>query len=95
MFRMQYGNPYFHSGLQLGFVIFCLVVVLAVVLALAFFVWLAMHQRTGRPVVFTQHAAMPAQPHAVQILDERFARGEIDEEEYRRRRDALREHTGQ
>jgi putative membrane protein len=24
-----------------------------------------------------------------QILDERFARGEIDEEEYRRRRDAL------
>jgi putative membrane protein len=27
---------------------------------------------------------------ARQILDERFARGEIDEEEYRRRRSALR-----
>jgi putative membrane protein len=28
-------------------------------------------------------------PTAREILDERFARGEIDEEEYRRRRDAL------
>lgn len=27
---------------------------------------------------------------AMAILDERFARGEIDEEEYRRRREALR-----
>ena len=27
---------------------------------------------------------------ADELLDERFARGEIDEEEYRRRRDALR-----
>lgn len=29
-------------------------------------------------------------PDARRILDERFARGEIDEEEYRRRRDVLR-----
>jgi putative membrane protein len=29
-----------------------------------------------------------ATPH--EVLDERFARGEIDEDEYRRRRDALR-----
>ena len=27
---------------------------------------------------------------ALDLLDERFARGEIDEDEYRRRRDALR-----
>ena len=27
---------------------------------------------------------------ADEVLDERFARGEIDEDEYRRRRDALR-----
>ena len=31
-----------------------------------------------------------AAPGAEEILDERFARGEIDEDEYRRRRDALR-----
>lgn len=31
---------------------------------------------------------------AHQILDERFARGEIDEEEYRRRKEALRESGG-
>lgn len=29
-------------------------------------------------------------PDAMQILDERFARGEIDAQEYRERRDALR-----
>lgn len=28
--------------------------------------------------------------NAIQILDERFARGDIDEEEYRSRRDTLR-----
>ena len=30
-------------------------------------------------------------PDALAILDERLARGEIDEDDYRRRRDALRE----
>lgn len=33
-------------------------------------------------------AARPDNP-ALKVLDERFARGEIDEEEYRRRRDIL------
>ena len=32
----------------------------------------------------------PTGPDAKQILDERFARGEIDEDEYQRRRDVLR-----
>lgn len=32
----------------------------------------------------------PARPDAMQILDERFAGGEIDAQEYRERRDALR-----
>ncbi len=35
-------------------------------------------------------AAPPPVPDAHRILDERFARGEIDDEEYRRRRDLLR-----
>ena len=29
-------------------------------------------------------------PNPIAVLDERFARGEIDEDEYRRRRDVLR-----
>lgn len=32
----------------------------------------------------------PSRPSAEDVLAERFARGEIDEEEFRRRRDALR-----
>jgi putative membrane protein len=40
---------------------------------------------------FTQGGgARPERSTAEGVLDERFARGEIDEEEYRRRRDALR-----
>jgi putative membrane protein len=37
----------------------------------------------------------PAQrgPDSLRILEERFARGEIDEDEFRRRRDVLRDST--
>jgi len=38
----------------------------------------------------TERAATEHQPSATAILDQRFARGEIDEDEYRRRSDALR-----
>ena len=38
-----------------------------------------------------QHGASPPRRGAHDVLDERFARGEIDEDEYRRRRDALRD----
>jgi putative membrane protein len=37
-----------------------------------------------------QSQTQPVQPTPEQILAERFARGELDEEEYRRRVDALR-----
>jgi putative membrane protein len=33
---------------------------------------------------------VPRSPDARQVLDERYARGEIDDDEYRRRRDVLR-----
>ena len=36
-------------------------------------------------------AAYYGRPDPLQVLDERFARGEIDAEEYRTRRDILRE----
>jgi putative membrane protein len=43
-------------------------------------------------VVLTRQVRGPVSTRrpAHDVLDERFARGEIDEEEYRRRRDALR-----
>ena len=44
--------------------------------------------QSGRPTSPT--GADPAYSAARRILDERFARGEIDEDEYRRRRDLLR-----
>ncbi|MFF4015745.1 SHOCT domain-containing protein [Streptomyces sp. NPDC001843] len=37
-----------------------------------------------------EHTRTPATPSAEDILRERLARGEIDEDEYRRRLDALR-----
>lgn len=42
-------------------------------------------------VVLIRRFAHPQRPHddAVRILNERFARGEIDEDEYQRRRAAL------
>ncbi len=39
---------------------------------------------------YHDHAEHAADPR--RILDERFARGEIDEEEYRKRKDVLHEH---
>ena len=46
----------------------------------------------NRPPSHTAGAARPAAPssEAMQILEERFAKGEIDETEFRARRDALR-----
>jgi putative membrane protein len=38
----------------------------------------------------TDRTNVPERPSAEDVLAERFARGELDEEEYRRRRDALR-----
>jgi putative membrane protein len=46
----------------------------------------------GVAVVVLRHyggSGVPARS-ALHVLDERFARGEIDEDEYRKRRDALR-----
>lgn len=49
---------------------------------------IALVRYLGRPP--EQSQTQPSQPTPEQILAERFARGELDEEEYRRRLDALR-----
>lgn len=43
-----------------------------------------------RMLVNRSQPSAPAATKPLQILEERFARGEIDEEEFRSRRDALR-----
>ncbi len=51
------------------------------------------HQGQGAPPTPPPAQSPPAvapPPDSHRVLDERFARGEIDEEEYRRRRDILR-----
>jgi putative membrane protein len=89
MFRMSYDNHFAHAGLRLGFIVFFIVVLVAALVALVFLIRMALNQRAGRPLMAGQRSASAPQA-ALQILDERFARGEIDEDEYKRRRDALR-----
>jgi putative membrane protein len=82
---MPYGSWYSGPGaagwlIMLAFMVFFWGAIIWIVLTLV-------HQRHGHG-----HSHAPAErgSDALQILDQRFARGEIDEEEYRRRRDLLR-----
>jgi putative membrane protein len=67
-----------HGGMWIG-PIFLIVILAAAVWAASSF----MFRSDGGPPP-PRHDKTPRE-----ILDERFARGEIDEDEYRRRRDAL------
>ncbi|MBN0043067.1 SHOCT domain-containing protein [Streptomyces actuosus] len=67
-------------GMSLGMIVFWGLIVTAFVLLL---------RTLGRPAPGGSHDSAlrtpPAPPSAEQLLAERFARGEIDEEEYQRR----------
>ncbi|MCQ9133013.1 SHOCT domain-containing protein [Streptomyces hilarionis] len=67
-------------GMSVGMILFWALVITALVLVF---------RAVNRP---HEHTHAPAVPTPQQILGERFARGEIDEEEYRRRLEAL--HAG-
>ena len=67
------------NGPMMGWMWIWSLLVLAVLVAL---VWLTVRLTGGR-------LAGPSTSSARKILDERYARGEIDEEEYRRRRVGL------
>jgi putative membrane protein len=75
-----------HLG-RLLFVLFLLAVAAAAVVALV----LILRDRSARGAVATG-ATSPLAPdtEATRILDERYARGELDDEEYQRRRGVLR-----
>ncbi|PWU47300.1 hypothetical protein DLE60_33790 [Micromonospora globispora] len=67
------------NGPMMGWMWIWSLLVLAVLVAL---VWLTVRLAGG-------HLAGPSASSARKILDERYARGEVDEEEYRRRRTGL------
>ena len=67
------------NGPMMGWMWIWSLLVLAVLAAL---VWLTFRLTGG-------HLAGPSGSTARKILDERYARGEVDEEEYRRRRTGL------
>ncbi|MDN0199814.1 SHOCT domain-containing protein [Streptomyces sp. S.PNR 29] len=84
MFWYAHGmNGWGWFGMSIGMVAFWALVITALVLV--FRAANRPHEHTHTP-----HSSAAATPQ--QILGERFARGEIDEEEYRRRLDAL--HAG-
>ncbi|GHD97202.1 SHOCT domain-containing protein [Streptomyces naganishii] len=76
-------------AMSLGTVLFWALLIAAGVL-----LFRALDRGPGR----TPRTAAPGRPAPEQLLAERFARGEIDEDEYRRRLEVLRrdgaEHTG-
>lgn len=58
--------------------------------ALIITVGVLLFRAVNRPLEHTHTPATPRTPTPEQLLGERFARGEIDEEEYRRRLNTLR-----
>ena len=75
------GGPVGWFGLALLMLMFWGVIVAVVIVAVG---W------PSRRRADDSGSKPPPRDPSLRILDERFARGEIDEEEYRRRRDVLR-----
>ena len=83
---MDYG--YGHAGHHWGALIVGLVVLLAAIGVLVWVVVTLLHQRRA-PTVAHPAPGVPPGSEARRILDERFARGEIDADEYTGRRNLL------
>ena len=81
------GRYVMHDGMGWGgWLVMTIVLILLVTLVVLAF--LALFRATAAPGGRAE--LRRGRSSADELLDERFARGEIDEEEYRRRRDALR-----
>ncbi len=76
-------------GIGVGMVLFWGLVIVGIVLLVRWAGGWNRHEQVPPPP--GPPPAAPAPPDQAQrLLDERFARGEIDEDEYRRRREVLR-----
>jgi putative membrane protein len=86
----DYGYDRMHDGSGLGWVmaLLMLVVVVAVVVAVVLLL------RGARPATVVPPRAVAGSPDARAILKDRFARGEIDEDDFRARIRALDEAGG-
>ena len=82
------GDGYgMHDGAGAGFWVMLVVMLVLLIAVLAFLYLLA--TRSGAVGGRDRDAGEKASESAQRLLDERFARGEIDEDEYRRRRAVL------
>lgn len=83
---MHFGNYYGHGGHPVFWAILGVIAVVIVGAAIVGLLFSLQQQRRGPEQ--TRPGSQSAAP-AVQILNERFARGEIDEDEYTKRRTLL------
>lgn len=88
----RYGG---HRPHWIAIIVMALLVALAVAALVALIVWLSRSRHSAVHAATTVPGAVPGAPPAPpaldarRILDERLARGEIDADDYRARREAL------
>ncbi len=84
----RYGG---HRPHWIAIIVLALLVALAVAALVALIVWLSRSRHPATHAAAAAPGAPPAAPvlDARRILDERLARGEIDADDYRARREAL------
>jgi putative membrane protein len=87
MYDGWWGNGWGWAGwvlMSVVIVLFCALLIIAIVLAIRYL--------AGSRDTSAGTASYRPSPPAEDLLAERFARGEIDEDEYRRRMSIIREH---
>jgi putative membrane protein len=94
-FRVQFGSgPFGGDGTLAAFVLLVLFVIVIAALALLITLFIRRsrfaHRFAGAPGAgFATYRTPSPTSDALRILDERFARGEIDADDYKQRRDLL------
>ena len=93
---IRYG-PGFERGSGAGHGIFLLLLLVLTVLVIVWAISAFSHRHDrlhhGPGPLGSRDHAPHANPEAQRILEERFARGEIDADEFKARRDILRDHS--
>ena len=86
----MYYYGYNHENLGWGHVVFGSIMMLLIwAVIIGGIIWVVRTISGSRRAPLQPAAAAPAKNPALEILDRRFAKGEIDEDEYRRRRAIL------